>query len=83
VLTVAILHDLNLAALAADRIAVLDRGRIDCVGRPDETVTDETLARVFAIDTVVSQVPASGGPFVLPHSMRPRAGLPSAQRLQP
>ncbi|MGB7100753.1 MAG: heme ABC transporter ATP-binding protein [Xanthobacteraceae bacterium] len=83
VLIVAILHDLNLAALAADRIAVLDHGRIDCVGRPDETVTDETLARVFAIDTVVRQVPASGRPFVLPHSMRPRAGLPSVHRLPP
>ena len=83
VLIVAILHDLNLAALAADRIAVLDHGRIDCVGRPDETVTDEMLARVFAIDTAVSQVPASGAPFVLPHSMRPRASLPSVHRRPP
>ena len=83
VLIVAILHDLNLAVLAADRIAVLSHGRIDCVGRPDETVTDETLARVFAIDTAVSQVPASGAPFVLPHSMRPRASLPSVHRRPP
>ena len=69
-LVIAILHDLNLAALAADRVVVLHRGRIDCDGSPNETITDAMLARVFGIDTGVSRAPSAGIPFVLPHSMR-------------
>ncbi len=67
-LAIAILHDLNLAALFADRIVVLDRGRIDCDGRPDETITDAMLGRVFGIATTVGRT-ASGTPFVLPQAM--------------
>ena len=49
VAVVAILHDLNLATLAADRIVVLDGGRVAADGTPAETVTDELLARVFKV----------------------------------
>ena len=38
---IAILHDLNLAALFADRIVVLERGRIAADGPPRETITDD------------------------------------------
>jgi iron complex transport system ATP-binding protein len=69
VLVITILHDLNLAALLADRIVVLNHGRIDCEGRPEETITDRMLERVFGIETKVTHVPASGRPFVLPHAM--------------
>ena len=78
-LVITILHDLNLAALLADHIIVLDRGRIDCEGRPENTVTDAMLQRVFAIDAAVSRPPVSGAPFVLPHSMRPYPGAPHAR----
>ena len=66
VAVVAILHDLNLATLAADRIVVLDGGRVAADGPPAETVTDELLARVFKVTGAVSRVP-EGLPFVLPH----------------
>jgi heme transport system ATP-binding protein len=69
-LVIAILHDLNLAALLADRVVVLDRGRVDCDGTPTATISDAMLARVFGIDTSVGRTPAPGAPFVLPHSMR-------------
>ncbi|HTV26871.1 MAG TPA: heme ABC transporter ATP-binding protein, partial [Xanthobacteraceae bacterium] len=68
-LVVAILHDLNLAALLAERIVVLDRGRIDSDGGLEETMTNEMLVRVFKIETSVSKPPASGTPFVLPQTM--------------
>ena len=64
---VAILHDLNLAALSADRIVVLDGGRVAADGAPAETVTDELLARVFKVTGAVSRAPPAGVPFVLPH----------------
>ena len=67
---VAILHDPNLAALLAERIVVLDRGRIDGDGAPTETITDAMLARVFGVAGAVGLVPADSTPFVLPHAAR-------------
>ena len=67
VAVVAILHDLNLATLAADRIVVLDGGKVAAAGPPAETVTDEVLARVFKVTSAVSRTPPAGVPFVLPH----------------
>ncbi len=68
-LVVAVLHDLNLAALLAERVVVLDRGRVDSDGGLQETITDKMLERVFKIETSVSKPPASGMPFVLPQTM--------------
>jgi heme transport system ATP-binding protein len=69
VTVVAILHDLNLAALLARRIVVLDCGRIDGNGPPAETITDAMLNRVFGVAEVVDLVP-TGIPFILPHAAR-------------
>jgi iron complex transport system ATP-binding protein len=69
VAVVAILHDLNLATLAADRIVVLDGVRVAADGPPAETVTDALLARVFKCAAAVSRTPPSGVPFVLPHGI--------------
>jgi iron complex transport system ATP-binding protein len=68
-LVIAIFHDLNLAALFATHVIVLNRGSIHSQGPPEETITDLMLARVFAIETTVRQLPATGGPFVLPQTM--------------
>jgi heme transport system ATP-binding protein len=69
VAVVVILHDLNLAAMSADRIVVLDQGRVAAAGTPAETVTDELLARVFKCRGAVGRAPAPGTPFVLPHAI--------------
>ena len=69
VAVLAVLHDLNLAALFADRVLVLDRGRVACDGTPSQTITEETLAHVFKVTSAVGRVPKAGMPFVLPHGM--------------
>jgi iron complex transport system ATP-binding protein len=46
----AILHDLTLAARFADRVLVMDRGRIVADGSPDESFAPERLAAVFGIE---------------------------------
>lgn len=68
-LVIAIFHDLNLAAMFARHLIVLNKGRIDSQGRPEEAITDAMLERVFAIETAVRQLPATGMPFVLPQTM--------------
>ncbi|MCW5690039.1 MAG: heme ABC transporter ATP-binding protein [Pseudolabrys sp.] len=64
---IAIVHDLNLAALMAERVIVLSRGRLAADGPPAQTITDDTLARVFAVSSAVGRVPDAAMPFVLPH----------------
>ena len=73
VTVIAILHDLNLAALFADRIVVLDGGRVAGDGSPRATITDAMLASVFRVGAAVGRTPPEGVPFVLPHGMRTMA----------
>jgi iron complex transport system ATP-binding protein len=47
---VAILHDLNMAALYADRLIVISQGRVDADGPPNEILTDALVSRVFGVD---------------------------------
>src|SRR4029078_12010891 len=70
VTVVAILHDLNLAALLASRIVVLDHGRICSDGEPGRVITDAMLERVLGVANAVGRAPAEGTPFVLPDPAR-------------
>jgi iron complex transport system ATP-binding protein len=73
---IAILHDLNLAALFGRRIVVLKAGRVACDGPPGASITNDVLARVFGIDGAVGAVPDDLTPFVLPHNARTVARPP-------
>lgn len=64
---IAIVHDLNLAALVADRIIVLGNGRLAADGAPADTINDGTVSRVFGVSSAVGLMPQAGAPFVLPH----------------
>jgi iron complex transport system ATP-binding protein len=66
---VAVLHDLNLAALFADRVVVLQNGRVAANGRPSDTINDDILRRVFGVENAANRIPAAGIPFVLPHAV--------------
>lgn len=68
VTVVAIVHDLNLAALWADRIVVLGNGQVAADGPPRDTITDDILARVFGVTAAIGRVPDAATPFVLPHA---------------
>jgi iron complex transport system ATP-binding protein len=48
-LIIAVTHDLALAARFAERVLVIDGGRIAADGAPAEALSDEVLARVFGI----------------------------------
>jgi iron complex transport system ATP-binding protein len=71
---IAVMHDLNLTALFADRIVLLKTGRLAAAGAVASVLTDDNLQTVFGCALHVNQPPADGIPFVLPHSAL--AGLP-------
>jgi iron complex transport system ATP-binding protein len=50
----AIVHDLMLAARFADRIVVMDRGRLVAQGVPGDVLTSERIASVFGVEAVIA-----------------------------
>ena len=65
---VAILHDLNLTAMYADRVHLMHRGRLAAAGTPQDVLSDDMISRVFECRLKVGALPARGMPFVLPQS---------------
>ena len=65
---IAILHDLNLTAMYADRIFVMHRGRLAADGSPQEVLSDDLIEKVFDCRLRVGVLPANNMPFVLPQS---------------
>ena len=65
---VAVLHDLNLTAMYADHIHVMQGGRQAASGAPAEVLVDSLLEKVFGCKLRVGAVPPNGAPFVLPQS---------------
>ncbi|MEB6338104.1 heme ABC transporter ATP-binding protein [Serratia rhizosphaerae] len=59
-----VLHDLNLAALYADRILLLHQGRLVADGTPDEVLQAETLTRWYQADLGVMTHPEFTTPQV-------------------
>jgi iron complex transport system ATP-binding protein len=54
-IALAALHDLNLAARFADRIAVLAGGRIVAFGPPEAVLTHALLAQVYGVEVAVGR----------------------------
>lgn len=67
---VMVLHDLTLAARYADRLVVMDRGRIAAVGEPGEVLTAELVRDVFGVPASIVPDPVSGRPLVIPIGTR-------------
>ncbi|WP_323010128.1 heme ABC transporter ATP-binding protein [Paracoccus sp. (in: a-proteobacteria)] len=64
---VAVMHDLNLTALFAQKLVLMTAGRVLCQGRPDEVLTDAALSGAYGCRLRVNTVPDSGI-WVLPHA---------------
>ncbi|MFN3348014.1 heme ABC transporter ATP-binding protein [Pseudorhodoplanes sp.] len=71
VTVVAVLHDLNLAAMFADRIVVMKAGRVVRDGPPLQTITEGNVSAVFGVTSAIGVVPPPSVPFSLPHAARP------------
>ena len=64
---VTVMHDLNLTALYAHRIALMKDGQIRAAGSPAEVMTDDILSDVYGCRLRVSVPPVQQSPYVLPH----------------
>ncbi len=63
---VAVLHDLNLAAAACDRVVVLSGGRVVAEGAPAEVLTAERVQEVWGVPVWRGENGATGAAVVLP-----------------
>ncbi|RZQ63829.1 ABC transporter ATP-binding protein [Amycolatopsis suaedae] len=60
-----VLHDLNLAAAACDRLGVLSGGALVTVGSPREVLTTDLVREVFGVAASVVEHPETGVPQLL------------------
>jgi iron complex transport system ATP-binding protein len=60
------LHDLNLAARYADRIALLESGKLKAIGKPAEILTSQIISQVYGWPVQVIQHPFHDSRLVLP-----------------
>lgn len=67
---IAVLHDLNLTAMYADRMMMLNEGRVADFGAPADLLTDDIIETVFDCRLRVGVAPTGRTPFVLPQSIR-------------
>lgn len=61
-----VLHDLNLAAAYAHRVALIADGHLAAHGTPTEVLTASRLSAVYQRDIEVVEHPRTGAPLVLP-----------------
>jgi iron complex transport system ATP-binding protein len=61
-----VLHDLNLAGLYADRVALIANGGVYAIGQPADVLTAQNLSTVYRVPVEVIPHPEYGTPLVLP-----------------
>jgi iron complex transport system ATP-binding protein len=61
---VVVLHDLSLAGAVADRVGLLDAGRLVALGTPREVLTAEAVSRIYGV--VVEVIERDGTLLVVP-----------------
>lgn len=62
---VLVTHDINLAALFADRLIILRSGKIAADGTPAKVITQEIMEQTYGEDLLVRSHPEGGAPMVV------------------
>lgn len=63
---VSVLHDLNLAALFCDRLALFAEGRVVAAGSPETVLVPQALQTAYRTELWIGRNPVTGTPLVLP-----------------
>ncbi|MCP9484101.1 heme ABC transporter ATP-binding protein [Shimia sp. CNT1-13L.2] len=64
---IAVMHDLNLTAMFADKVVLFSNGGVVSQGTATEVFTDDMLMQAYGCRIAVSMAPSSG-PFILPQT---------------
>lgn len=76
-------HNLNLAARYADRLVLLDAGRVEAAGPPRSVLTEDAVTRVYRWPVRIAEHagpgPDRGAPQVVP--LRPSPSIPSEKEV--
>jgi iron complex transport system ATP-binding protein len=72
---VAILHDLNLAALYCDRLVLLKAGRVFCQGTPEQVLTYTNVKAVYETEVYIGLNDLTGKVHILPLDVDTRRQL--------
>lgn len=69
-LVIAVLHDLNLAALYADQVLLLDQGQISALGTPERVLAEQPLSKLYQTKMHVCRHPRLACPMIFsePHT---------------
>ncbi|PCI86522.1 MAG: heme ABC transporter ATP-binding protein [Hyphomicrobiales bacterium] len=62
---IVVLHDLNLAAAYADKIAIMHQAKLRAIGTPDEVLSESLLEEVFQIGFKRHDYPELNHPFLM------------------
>ena len=65
---VAVMHDLNLTAMVANSVYLLNEGRVLAEGTPAQVFTDATLSAAYGCALRLSTPPPDGGVYLLPQA---------------
>ncbi len=77
---VMVLHDLNLAAMAADTVWLIHDGQMLQAGPPRDVIGGPALATAYGCPITANHMPAPGTTYVLPHGLWSDSdGLPRAK----
>jgi iron complex transport system ATP-binding protein len=77
---VAVVHDLTLASMFADRVALMSRGRIVASGTPNVVLTEDAIQRAYGANVRVISDPVSGRPIIVPDAHQ---GAPHRSEVSP
>ena len=58
------IHDLNLAALYADKVLLIHEGKLHAYGTPEQVFTVKTLEQVYQTPMHVSKHPTQNYPMI-------------------
>lgn len=67
---VAVMHDLNLTAMFAQQVTLIESGRIVATGAPSDVLTDVNLSLAYGCALTMNKAPADGTPWLLPQAAR-------------
>ena len=75
---VAVMHDLNLTAMHAEAMVLMEGGRVSAAGKPAEVMTAPLLSRAYRCQLCINTAPAKGV-WLLPQAASLGQGLGAAQ----